>query len=99
MFINNYIFKKKIILSKIKTGVCFRYNNEIFIKNENPSFGKTFTYQIADLTGRIVSTGNLTNSTMSNKIDITNLAPSVYILSISENGKYAKQIRFVKSKV
>ena len=35
MFINNYIFKKKIILSKIKTGVCFRYNNEIFIKNEN----------------------------------------------------------------
>jgi hypothetical protein len=73
-------------------------SNQLFLKNENPSFGKTFTYQIADLTGRIIASGNLANPNETNKIDIVNLAPSVYILSISENGKHAKQLRFVKSK-
>jgi hypothetical protein len=73
-------------------------NSQLFVKNENPAFGKTFTYQIADLTGRTISTGNLSNSNASNRIEINNLAPSVYILRISENGKHAKQIRFIKTK-
>ena len=35
MFVNNYFFKKKIMKPKIKKGVCFRYHNEIFLKNKN----------------------------------------------------------------
>jgi hypothetical protein len=62
------------------------------------TFGNSFTYQVADLTGRIVASGNITNPNMSNRIDISNLAPSVYLLSIYESGKHAKQMRFVKSK-
>jgi hypothetical protein len=73
-------------------------NSQLFIKNEMSTFGNSFTYQVADLTGRIVASGNITNPNMSNRIDISNLAPSVYLLSIYESGKHAKQMRFVKSK-
>ena len=73
-------------------------NSQLFIKNEISTLGKSFTYQVADLTGRIVASGNITNPIMSNRIDISNLAPSVYLLSIYESGKHAKQMRFVKSK-
>jgi len=74
-------------------------SSQLFIKKENPSFGKTFSYQIVDLTGRVVSTGNLLNSNESERINISTLAPSIYILRISENGKSTTQLRFVKSKV
>jgi carbamoyl-phosphate synthase large subunit len=35
MFIRNYFFKRKINIPKINKGCCFRYLEEIFIKNCN----------------------------------------------------------------
>lgn len=35
MYIKNYFFKKKLKKPKIKQGLCFRYNEEIFLDNMN----------------------------------------------------------------
>lgn len=72
-------------------------NSQLFIKDIISSIGKSCAYQITDLTGRIVASGNITNPNMSHRIDISNLAPSVYMLGIYESGKHVKQLHFVKS--
>ena len=35
MYIKNYYLKKKLKKPKIKQGLCFRYNEEIFLDNMN----------------------------------------------------------------
>jgi len=65
----------------------------ISVKNNE---GRELSYQLTDITGKILVQQQLTDNTTD--IMVSHLAAATYILSVNENGKELKSFRIVKTK-
>ncbi len=68
----------------------------LFLSNNTKTTNTKATYQILDLTGRIVQQESFSPAATKTEIDITTLRPAVYLIRVQDESGISQQFRFVK---
>lgn len=70
--------------------------NSITVLNNSETFISGLSFEITDLNGRVLQSGNLNNQSKQTTIDIQTLSNAVYIVRIKNKKDSVKSLRFVK---